>query len=141
MFKKWWFGFCQAITISMLVGLLGSLISPNVQIKLLYYLFCVAALNQVFDFFTFELKLFSKHLWVRRAITMCFSIVTILTLSSLFGYGSLTDKRSWLVYGITFTIMVLVLVFAYYVADKIEKRNLAAINQKLANGNMNANKK
>lgn len=140
MFKKWWFGFCQAITISMLVGLLVSLISPNVQIKLLYYLFCVAALNQVFDFFTFELKLFSKHLWVRRAITICFSVIDIITVLVLFNYTHLKENF-WIYLAILLPIIVLLMVFTYYVSDKIEKRNLAAINQKLANGNMDANKK
>lgn len=141
MFKKWWNSFCQAITLAMFLGLVVCLILPNPQIKLLYYMFCLIASTQVFDFFTFELQLFSKHLWVRRAIAMCFSVVNILTSSTLFGYMCWNDKRDWLIYGITLPITVLLMVFAYYVGDKIEKRNLAAINQKLANGNMDANKK
>ena len=104
-------------------------------------MFCLIASTQVFCFFTFELQLFSKHLWVRRAIVMCFSVVNILTSSTLFGYMCWNDKRDWLIYGITLPITVLLMVFTYYVADKIEKRNLVAINQKLANGNMDANKK
>lgn len=141
MFKKWWFYFCQAITLSMLLGLLTCLILPNLQIKLLYYILCVAASTQVFYFFTFELRLFSKHLWVRRAIAMCFSVVNILTSSTLFGYMQWNDKRDWMIYGISLSVMLLVLVFSYYVLDKIEKRNLDAINQKLATGNMDTNKK
>ena len=141
MFKKWWNSFCQAITLAMFLGLVVCLILPNLQIKLLYYMFCLTASTQVFYFFTFELQLFSKHLWVRRAIAMCFSVVNILTSSTLFGYMCWNDKRDWLIYGITLPITVLLMVFTYYVADKIEKRNLVAINQKLANGNMDANKK
>jgi hypothetical protein len=53
----------------------------------------------------------------------------------------LNSKRFWILLAILLPIMVLCSVFAYYVADKTEKRNLDAINQKLANGNMDAYKK
>lgn len=132
MFKKWWISFCQAMTLSMLLGLLASLISVNIQIKSFYCILCILLPTHVFNFFTFELRLFSKHLWVRRAISICFSVVAILTLAFLFGYASLSDKRTWMVYGITLTIVVLLEVFLYYVLDRIEKRKVDAINPWLA---------
>lgn len=142
MFKKLWFTFSQSLALGILILLLVSLMLPQIiQAKILWYMVCIITPLSVFSFFTFELKLFSKHMWVRRAIVMCFSVVNILTSSTLFGYMCWNDKRDWLIYGITLPITVLLMVFTYYVADKIEKRNLAAINQKLANGNMDANKK
>jgi cell division protein FtsW (lipid II flippase) len=93
----------------------------------------------VFAFFTFELRLFSKHLWVRRAITICFSVIDIITVLWVFNYARLKEKL-WVYLAIILPVIVLFTVFVYYVADKIEKRNLAAINQKLASGNMDANK-
>ena len=131
-FKKWWISFCQAMTLSLLLALLVSLISVNIQIKLFHYILCILLPTHVFNFFTFEMRLFSKHLWVRRAISMCFSVVTILTISTLFGYMRWNDKRDWLIYGISLSIMLLVWVFTYYVLDKIEKRKLDAINPWLA---------
>ena len=132
MFKKWWISFCQAMTLSLLLALLVSLISVNIQIKSFYWILCILLPTHVFNFFTFEMRLFSKHLWVRRAISMCFSVVTILTTSTLFGYMRWNDKRDWLIYGISLSIMLLVSVFTYYVLDKIEKRKLDAINPWLA---------
>ncbi len=132
MFKKWWISFCQAMTLSMFLGLLASLISVNIQIKFFYLILCLVLTTHIFIFFTFELRLFSKHLWVRRAISMCFSVVAILTFSFLFGYASLRDKRTWMIYGITLTIVVLLEVFFYCVLDKIKKRNSDAITQGLA---------
>ena len=132
MFKKWWISFCQAMTLSLLLGLLVSLISVNIQVKFFYYVWCLVLTTHVFRFFTFELRLFSKHLWVRRGISICFSDVSILTLAFLFGYVSLSDKRTWMVYGITLIIVVLLEVFLYCILDKGKKQNSDAITQGLA---------
>ena len=131
-FKKWWISFCQAMTLSLLLGLLVSLISVNIQVKFFYYMWCLVLTTHVFSFFTFELRLFSKHLWVRRVISLCFCSVSILTFAFLFGYVSLSDKRTWMVYGITLIIVVLLEVFLYCILDKIQKRNVDAINQGIA---------
>ena len=141
MFKKWWNSFCYSLGLSTLLSLLISLSASNTQIKVLYVVLCILLPVHTFDFFTFELKLFSKHVWVRRAITICFSVFTVITVCALFSYTHLNDSWFWISFAILLPIMVLSMVFAYYVADKIEKRNLAAINQKLANGNMDTNKK
>ena len=140
MFKKWWNSFCYTFGLSTLLSLLMALIASYTNIKILYVSLCILLPYHLFAFFTFELKLFSKHLWVRRAITICFSVIDIITVLVLFNYTHLKENF-WIYLAILLPIMVLSMVFTYYVADKIEKRNLAAINQKLANGNMDINKK
>ncbi len=140
MFKKWWNSFCYTFGLSTLFSLLMALIASYTNIKILYVSLCILLPYHLFAFFTFELKLFSKHLWVRRAITICFSVIDIITVLVLFNYTHLKENF-WIYLAILLPIIVLLMVFAYYVADKIEKRNLDAINQKLANGNMDANKK
>ncbi len=141
MFKKWWISFCYSLGFSTLLTLLVSLIASNTNIRVVYVGVCAILPVHVFDFFTSELKLFSRHLWVRRVITICFSVIDVITVLVLFNHTRLNSKRFWICCAILLPIMALIMVFSYYVADKIEKRNLDAINQKLANGNMNANKK
>ena len=140
MFKKWWISFCYMFGLSTLLSLLVSLITSYTNIKVLYVSLCILLPYHVFAFFTLELKLFSKHLWVRRAITICFTVIDIIIVLVLFNYTHLKENF-WIYLAILLPITVLLMVFTYYVADKIEKRNLAAINQKLASGNMDANKK
>ena len=139
MFKKWWNSFCYTFGLSTLLSLLVSLITSYTNIKVLYVSLCILLPYHVFAFFTLELKLFSKHLWVRRAITICFSVIDIIIVLVLFNYTHLKENF-WIYLAILLPILVLLMVFTYYVSDKIEKRNLAAINQKLASGNMYANK-
>jgi hypothetical protein len=139
MFKKWWNSFCYSFGLSTLLTLLVSLSVPHINIKALYASLCIILPYHVFAFFTFELRLFSKHLWVRRAITICFSVIDIITVLWVFNYARLKEKL-WVYLAIILPVIVLFTVFVYYVSDKIEKRNLAAINQKLASGNMDANK-
>ena len=142
MFKKWWFSFSQSLAFVTLILLFVSLMLPQiVEAKILWFLVCIITPVSVFGFFTFALQLFSKHLWVRRAIVITFSVITLLSVNILFGNIRWDDKKDWIIYGISVAIVVILLVFLYYVVDKIEKRNLDAINQKLANGNMDTNKK
>ena len=140
MFKKMWFSFSQSLALVILILLLVSLMLPQIiQAKILWYMVCILAPINVFGFFTFELKLFSKHIWVRRAIVITFSVINFSIVNILFGWLKWGDTEKWVRHGVLLAVMVCLDVFAYYVADKIEKRTLAAINQKLANGNMNVN--
>ena len=140
MFKKWWFSFSQSLALVILILLLVSLMLPQIiQTKILWYMVCILTPLSVFSFFTFELKLFSKHMWVRRAIVITFSVINLSIVEILFGWLKWGDTEKWIRHGVLLAVMVCLNVFVYYVADKIEKRNLAAINQKLANGNMNVN--
>ena len=141
MFKKWWNSFCYSLGFSTLLTLLVSLIASNTNIRVMYVGVCAILPVHVFTFFTFELRLFSKHLWVRRVITICFSVIDVIIVLVLFDHTRLNSKRFWILLAILLPIMVLYSVFAYYVADKIEKRNLDAINRELANRNTSANNK
>ena len=136
MFKKCWNSFCYVFGLSTLLSLLISLIASNTQIKVVYVVLCVLLPTHIFRFFTFELKLFSKHIWVRRAITIGFSILISIAVCALF-----SGRWFSISLAILLSIMVLLTIFIYYVSDKIEKRNLDAINRELANRNMNANNK
>ena len=141
MFKKWWFSFSQSLVFATLILLLVSLMLPQIiQAKILWYMVCIITPLSVFGFFTFELKLFSKHLWVRRAIVITFSVINLSIVNILFGWLKWGDTEKWIRHGVLLAVLICLNVFVYYVADKIEKRNLAAINQKLASGNMDANK-
>lgn len=141
MSRRMWYSVCYALGLATLVFLFMSLIYPEIGIRELYATVCIVAPICVFCFYTFELRLFSKSLWIRRAITICFSVITILIVNILFGYIRWNDKKDWSVYGICVAFVVIVSTLIYYVADKIEKRNLAAINQKLTSENLEANSK
>ena len=141
MFKKWWFSFSQSLALVILILLLVSLMLPQIiQAKILWYMVCILTPLSVFSFFTFELKLFSKHMWVRRAIVITFSVINFSIVNILFGWLKWGDTEKWIRHGVLLAVLICLNVFAYYVADKTEKRNLDAINQKLANGNMDASK-
>ena len=141
MFKKWWFSFSQSLVFATLILLLVSLMLPQIiQAEMLWYMVCLITPLSVFGCFTFELKLFSKHLWVRRAIVITFSVINLSIVNILFGWLKWGDTEKWIRHGVLLAVLICLNVFVYYVADKIEKRNLAAINQKLASGNMDANK-
>jgi hypothetical protein len=55
----------------------------------------------------------------------------MIAMSILFGYLQ-WDSRRLITFGITIVIYVVIEIFAFYVIDTIQKRNLEAINQKLA---------
>jgi hypothetical protein len=95
---------------------------------------CAVIPPYFFNFFTFHLKLFSKRLWIRRAIAITFNGIVILATSYLFGYLRF-EINSLINYGITILVFIVLTVFIYYVEDKIEQQNLKLINQKLSEKN------
>ena len=95
---------------------------------------CILIPVNLFSFFTFELKLFSKHIWIRRTIVIAFSLLVMFVSEYIFG-SIRFELKSLIVYCIAALICTMVIVFAYYVADKIEQRNLNLINQKLGEKN------
>ena len=95
---------------------------------------CVCAPIHFFGFITLELKLFSSHLWIRRAIIISFSSFVMIAVNSLFGYLRF-ETNSLVSYGIGISLFIVSSAFAYYVGDKIEQKNLKLINQKLAHKN------
>ena len=123
--------FIQAMGFAATLFLILSLIVPQAaQIKLFYYLVSFEVPVYLFNFLTFELKLFSKKLWVRRMIVITFDFLCVIAMAILFGYLRWEHKYV-LAYGVAIVVGVAMDIFLFYVADVIEKRNLEAINQKL----------
>ena len=118
-----------------LLNLFLSLVLESYGIKEMQMFFCLCISLYIFTFFTFELKLFSRHLWVRRVIVMlvgfCFA-VGALFVSGTLNFENWKKNLFFLVIPL-FALVFLGLIFFYYVSDKIEKHDLEAINQELAN--------
>ena len=129
--KKLQSGLMQSMGVAATVFLVLSLIFPyTVQIKHFYYLVSLEIPCYLFAFFTFELKLFSKKLWVRRVVAVTVSLLHAIAMSILFGYLR-WERKYVIVFAIVMAATVVVEIFAFYVVDAIQKRNLEAINQKL----------
>ena len=120
------------------MGLIGlacffySLFRDSFDVRFFQMCYCLGIPVYIFSFFTFELKLFSKHLWVRRGIVTLVSLVS--TVSICFAFDILTVenwKKTLIRILPVFAAVLLMKIFIYYVSDKIEKRNLEAINKKL----------
>ena len=99
-----------------------------------------AALIAIFSyttaFFTFELRLFSKHLWVRRAIVIAVTSIFLVAYHLL----SHDFTKAWLIaIGINIIILIVLSVLLYYINDKIEERRLEAINKMLAQNRAETN--
>ena len=128
-------GFMQAMGVAATAFLVLSLIFPNgAHIKVFYYIVSLEIPVWLFAFLTFELKLFSKKLWVRRTIVVTFGLVHMIVMAILFGYLQWDSKRL-IAFGITIAGYVVIEIFAFYVIDTVQKRNLEDINQKLAEQN------
>ena len=135
MFRNYWLSFMYSMGLVAIIFIIFSLVSPeSIRIKDLYHMVCMLIPTHLFSFFTFELKLFSKHIWIRRTIVLAFSILVLFVSGYIFG-SIRFEFMSLIVYCIAALICTMVIVFAYYVADKIEQRNLNLINQKLSEKN------
>lgn len=135
MFKSYFRSFIYTMGVVSILFIILSLIwSDAINIKHLHHMISVVIPVHLFSFFTFELKLFSKHIWIRRMIVIAFSLLVLFVGGYIFGSTRFELKRL-VVYCIAALISTMVIVFAYYVADKIEQRNLNLINQKLSEKN------
>jgi len=134
-FKNYYRSFIYTMgLVSILFIMLSFVFSDAIKIKHLYLMVGVVIPVHLFSFFTFELRLFSKHIWIRRAIVMFFSLLVMLAIEYISGSLRL-NVESLIIYGITALLCVAVAAFVYYVADKIEQKNLKLINQKLGEKN------
>ena len=132
MFKKCIRHFMESMGLLAIMFTILSLIFRDVmQIRFFHLAVCVLVPVHLFSFFTFQLKLFSQRLWVRRTVVIVFDICVILAMNALFGFVRLEADYMILI-GVSLVLFILLSVFAYYVADKIEQRNLEWINQRLA---------
>lgn len=135
MFRNYWRSFMYSMGLVAIIFIIFSLVFPaSIRIKHLYHMVCVLIPVNLFSFFTFELKLFSKHIWIRRMVVIAFSLLVLFVGGYIFG-STRFELKSLVVYCIVALISTMVIVFAYYVADKIEQRNLNLINQKLSEKN------
>ena len=135
MFRNCWRSFMYSMGLVAIIFIIFSLIFPeSIRIKHLYHMVCILIPVNLFSFFTFELKLFSKHIWIRRMVVIAFSLLVLFVGGYIFG-STRFELKSLVVYCIAALIFTMVIVFAYYVADKIEQRNLNLINQKLSEKN------
>ena len=135
MFRNCWRSFMYSMGLVAIIFIIFSLVSPeSIRIKHLYHMVCILIPSHLFSFLTFELKLFSKHIWIRRMVVIAFSLLVLFVGGYIFG-STRFELKSLVVYCIAALIFTMVIVFAYYVADKIEQRNLNLINQKLSEKN------
>lgn len=130
--RKFWDSFLKAIGEIALCFTAFSLVFPTIiQVQDLYLMLAVVIPIHLFSFLTFELRLFSRHLWVRRFITIGFSMLTMAAVNLMF--NRFRPSRELLIaLGILLALYIPLMVFIYYISDKIEKRNLELINQRLA---------
>ena len=132
MFKKCARSFLESMGLLAIVFTILSLIFRDImQIRIFHLTVCVLIPIHLFSFFTFQFKLFSKHIWIRRTIVMVFSACVMLTVNILFGFARF-EANYIIIFSVLILLFILLSVFAYYIADKIELRNLEIINQKLA---------
>lgn len=130
--RRYWSSLKNDMGLLAIIFTVLSLIFRDViQLRFLHLLVCVLIPMHLFGFLTFELRLFSRNVWIRRTIVIFFDAIVLLAVNFAFGY--LRPKlSSFILWGATILIFIVLSVFAYYVEDKIEKQNLKAINQKLA---------
>lgn len=132
MFKKCTRHFIESMgLLAIMFTILSLIFRDAMQIRFFHLAVCVLVPVHLFSFFTFQLKLFSQRLWVRRTVVIVFDICVILAMNALFGFVRLEADYMILI-GVSLVLFILLSVFAYYVADKIEQRNLEWINQRLA---------
>lgn len=128
--KRYWNSFLNVMGYFSIIYLIASLIFQNsldlrdMQMGMLIGIFGYSA-----AFFTFELKLFSKSLWVRRAIVIAATVVFMVTVNLLY-YRNIS-KGFLVAIGAGVGVVIIGSVLLYYINDKIEERRLEAINKML----------
>ena len=133
MFGRYLNSLLNAMGVLALIILFLSIVSPeNVNTWVLQYGACICIPVHLFSFLTFELKLFSDILWVRRTIVMIFRALVIITVSWLFGFLQLGLSKIMIILVVGLGISSILAGFAYYVTDKMEKKYLEEINKKLS---------
>ena len=139
MFIKCWRSLMYMTGVVAVFFVILSLIwSESINIKHLYHMIGILIPVHLFSFFTFELKLFSKHIWIRRIIAIAFSLLVLLVSEYIFG-SIRFEIKSLIIYCTVALFFVMFIVFVYCVKDKIEQQNLKLINQKLSEKNRSIN--
>ncbi|MBR3716284.1 MAG: hypothetical protein IKM18_10290 [Clostridia bacterium] len=137
MFGRFWRSFMEGMGLITILFTALSLIFPNkIEFRELHLAVCIYVSVHIFSFLTFELKLFSKHLWIRRTIVVFVSLLIVSAFEFIFGYFRF-ELDYLIVWGSVMLLTVVFVFFVYYVGDKIEQHNLKLINQKLCEKNEN----
>ncbi len=122
---------------AILVFVFGFLFPNTFTIRMVQITIGGAALAETFAFFVFEFKLFSRNLWVRRAIVYVISVLVCGSLFRIF-YGF---SRSWKYYllsdGITFVVGAAICALVFYIQDKIYQKSIRDINRALQKNEQN----
>ena len=134
MSRKYWSSVIYTMGLTLILFIVVSLAFSNAKVIHLYQMVGVVIPVHLFSFFTFELKLFSKRIWIRRTIAIAFSIFVLCVSGCITGRLRL-ELKSLIIYCVTALICIIASVFSYYVEDKIEQQNLKLINQKLGEKN------
>ena len=88
MFKSYFRSFIYTMGVVSILFIILSLIwSDAINIKHLYHMISVPIPVHLFSFFTFELKLFSKHIWIRRMVVIAFSLLVLFVGGYISGSG------------------------------------------------------
>lgn len=133
--RKYWNSFIKMMGFCAIFITVFSLVFPQiVQIKYFHLMLAVAIPIHLFSFFTFELRLFSRHLWVRRFVVIGFGMLTMVAVNLVF-YRFRPSREFLIALGVLLALYIPSMILIYYVSDKIEKRNLEIINQRLADEN------
>lgn len=113
---------------AILVFVFGFLFPKTFTIRMAQITIGGAALAETFAFFVFEWRLFSRNLWVRRAIVYGISVLFCLLLFRIF-YGF---SRSWQYYlltdGLAFIIGGAICALVCFIQDKLYQRSIQKIN-------------
>ena len=113
---------------AIVVFVFGFLFPKTFTIRMAQLTIGGAALVNTFAFFVFEWRLFSRNLWVRRAIVYVISASFCWSLFRIF-YGFL---HSWQYYlltdGIAFVIGGVICALVCYIQDKIYQKSIKKIN-------------
>ncbi|MBQ8162880.1 MAG: hypothetical protein IJZ93_00735 [Clostridia bacterium] len=112
-----------------------SLIDPSVyNLRVIQSCAFLGAFVSGFQFLVSYFKLFSRYLWVRRAIVLLTSFAVLLILFTAFGIIDVNaDNKNPIIIGIVLGFILAIFggILGYFIADKINKRALDKINQKL----------
>lgn len=127
--KRYWNSFLDMMGILAITYLICSLIwQDSIDILDMQKGALLGILVHMVAFFTFDLKLFSKRIWIRRTIVITTSIIIFVITNFLF---SDITKRFLIALGIGAGAIVVVSILAFYITDKIEERRLEVINKVL----------
>ena len=105
MSRKYLSSVIHMMGLTLIIFIIASLIFSNDKVTHLYKMVAVVIPIHFFSFFTFELKLFSKRIWIRRTIAIVFSILVLCVSECITGSLHL-ELRSLIIYCVAILICI-----------------------------------